>query len=81
MKLLIPWHFFFTSLRKQPLTSREDWWTYFAFDDSGVTLLPDVPISLEDVLRHALAPEPERDKRELEVLADLTERKRATLIP
>ena len=61
--------------------SREDWVTYFAFDDSGVTLLPDALISLEQVLREALAPQPERDERELEVLAELTERKRASLIP
>jgi hypothetical protein len=80
VKLVIPWHFFFTSLRKQPLTSREDWLTYFAFDDPGVTLLPDVPISLEGVLRDALAPEPKREKQELEVLAELTERKRMRLL-
>ncbi len=80
MKLLIPWHYLFWSLRKQHLTSREDWVTYFAFDDPGVTLLPDALISLEQVLRQALAPEPERDERELEVLAELTARKRASLV-
>ncbi|HEX2226865.1 MAG TPA: hypothetical protein VHM64_06970 [Candidatus Binatia bacterium] len=80
MKLLIPWHYLFWSLRKQRLTSREDWVTYFAFDDPGVTLLPDALISLEQVLREALAPQPERDERELEVLAELTERKRASLV-
>jgi hypothetical protein len=79
VKLVIPWHFFFRSLRKQLLTSREDWLTYFAFDDPGVTLLPDVPISLEEILRDALTLKQERDKRELEVLAELTERKRARL--
>lgn len=80
MKLVIPWHFFFTSLRKRPLARRERRLTYFAFDDPGVTLLPDVPLSLEKILREALAPEPERDKKELDVLADLTERKRARLL-
>jgi hypothetical protein len=80
VKLIIPWHFFFTSLRKHPLTSRDDRLTYFAFDERGVTVLPDVPISLEEVLREALAPEPEREKQELEILAELTERKRARLL-
>jgi hypothetical protein len=80
VKLIIPWLFFFTSLRKQRLTSREDWMTYFEFDDPGVTLLPDVPISLEQVLREALTLEPKREERELEVLTELTERKRATLL-
>ena len=80
MKPVISWHFFFRSLRKQPLLDREDWLTFFAFDHRGVTLLPDVPISLEEILRDALAPEPERDQRELEVLTELTERKRASLV-
>ena len=80
MKLVIPWHFFFTSLRKRRLTSREAWLTYFTFDDPGVTLLPDVPTSLEEILRDAFAPEPERDKWELEVLAELAERKRARIL-
>ena len=43
----------------------------------GVTLLPEAPISLEQVLREALSPEPEREKQELEVMAEPTERKRA----
>jgi hypothetical protein len=80
VRLVIAWHFFFTSLRKQSLTNREDRLTYFEFDDPGVTLLPDAPISLEQVLREALAPEPEREQRELEVLTKVTERKRARLI-
>jgi hypothetical protein len=80
VKLLIPWHFFFTAIRKQVEDERWEWLTYFAFDDRGVLLLPDAPISLEDVLRAAFAPEPEREDREFEVLAELTERKCATLI-
>ena len=80
MKIVIPWHFFYTSLRRQPLPDREDWLTYFAFDDPGVLLLPDAPISLEGVLREALALEPDREKQELDILAELTERKRARLL-
>lgn len=80
VRLIISWHFFFTALRKQRLPSREDWLTHFAFDDPGVTLLPDALISLEEVLREALAPEPEREERELEILSELTERKRARLL-
>ena len=78
--IIIPWHFFFTSLRKQPLNSREEWLASFAFDDPGVTLLPDALVSLEQILREALAPEPERDEWEFQVLTELTERKRTSLL-
>jgi hypothetical protein len=80
VKLVIPWHFFFTALRQQPQTDRKDWITNFAFNDAGVALIHDTIISLEDVLRAAFAPQPEREKRELEVLAELIMRKRATLV-
>jgi hypothetical protein len=80
VKLIISWHFFFSSLRRQAPAEREDWVMAFEFDDRGVALQADSDISLEQVLRCALAPQPAREEHELRILAELTERKRARLV-
>jgi hypothetical protein len=74
VKLFIPWRFFFRCLRKQQANSREYWLTYFSFDDPGVTLIPDVPITPEDIRRES--PLRSREKQERAVLSRLVQRKR-----
>ena len=74
MQLFIPWRFFFRCLRKQETANLEYWLTYFSFEDKGVTLIPEVPITPEDVTRETRPPS--RDAEERILLSALSERKR-----
>jgi hypothetical protein len=78
MKLFIPWRFFFRCLRKQEANNREYWLTYFSFADPGVTLIPEVPITPEDIDRENLSAADE--KQESEILSALAERKRTRIL-
>jgi hypothetical protein len=71
VKLFIPWRLFFRLLSKQPRKKRGQWLTLFKFDDCGVELIPDVPVSA--VLSF-------RKKQERAAVSAVAERKRVRIL-